>query len=157
MKRKSSKKKSSRTKSGEKEVSHDEAVFQQSLRLLRNILEFTITSTVEDLHAVTGRYTPATPWVHVQDVEVPSPFCEQAASLVQKQLGPNLDKVGPTWWQWRKPGSPVRAQWIEMKVDYEERMAKRDLGKKVMFYIHGGAYYLGGIGHDVQIQRHARK
>ncbi|KAF4636079.1 hypothetical protein G7Y89_g2004 [Cudoniella acicularis] len=26
-----------------------------------------------------------------------------------------------------------------------------------MFYIHGGAYYLGGIGHGLQIQRHARK
>lgn len=136
----------------------DEVVYQESLALMRKLLEFTSTSTVEDLHAVTSAHTPAPPTVHVSDVEVAEAFCGRAAELVQAQLGPNLDKVGRTWWQWRKPGSEtVHAQWVEMKVDYEERMARQDLGKKVIFYIHGGAYYLGGAGHDVQIQRHARK
>ena len=55
------------------------------------------------------------------------------------------------------PRSFVRAEWIEMKGDYLERKANNDPGKKVMFYIHGGAYYFGGVGHGPQMQRHARK
>jgi len=51
----------------------------------------------------------------------------------------------------------VRAEWVEMKSDYLERKSKNDPGKKVMFYIHGGAYIFGGLGHAPLIQRHARK
>lgn len=124
---------------------------------MRQALEFALVTTIEDLGALTAMHTPAAPWVHQIDVDIPKAFYGRAASLIQAQLGPNLDKVGRTWWQWRKLGSVVRAKWVEMKVDYEERMARRDPGTKVVFYIHGGAYYLGGVGHDVQVQRHARK
>lgn len=136
----------------------DEAVYQESLKLMRKLLEFVCASTVEDLHALTSGHAPAPSSVHVRDVDVPEVFYGRAAELVQAQLGPNLDKVGRTWWQWRKPGSEtIHAQWVEMKVDYEARTARKDPGKKVIFYVHGGAFYLGGVGHDMQVQRHARK
>lgn len=137
----------------------DEQVLYDSLRLMRKVMEFVCMSTIEDLHAITSRHAPPPPWAGalVRDVEVPSTFYGQAAELVQAQLGRNLDKVGRTWWQWRKLGSTVRAQWVEMKMDHEERVARKDPGTKVIFYVHGGAYYIGGIGHDIQIQRHARK
>ncbi|KAJ4416991.1 hypothetical protein N0V82_006440 [Gnomoniopsis sp. IMI 355080] len=136
----------------------DDSVFQESLRLMRQILKLVCVSAIEDLTATTSRHTPAPLSVRVEDVDVPTSYYDLAADLVKRQLGPNLDVVGQTWWQWRKPGSElVRAQWVEMKVDYEERVRKGDSGKKVIFYLHGGAYYLGGVGHDLQIQRHARK
>lgn len=125
---------------------------------MRQMLKLVCVSTVEDMHALTSRHTPAPPSVRVVDVDVPVQYYDRAAELVTKQLGPNIDVVGRTWWQWRKPGEEVvRAQWVEMKVDYEERVKNGDGGKKVVFYVHGGAYYLGGVGHDMQIQRHARK
>jgi hypothetical protein len=65
--------------------------------------------------------------------------------------------VGRTWWQWRGPGSLVRGEWVEMKRDYAERMQMRGESKKVMFYVHGGTYFFGGIGHGPQVQRQARK
>lgn len=136
---------------------HDEEVYQSSLNLLRNILEFVCTTTVDDLNAITTRHAPAPASVMEQDVVIPEEFYQQAAQLVQAQLGPNLDRIGKTWWQWRKPGSQHKSTWVEMKTDYEERIARKDPGKKVIFYIHGGAYYLGGIGHGLLIQRHARK
>lgn len=122
------------------------------------MLKLTCVSAVEDLHFATKMHSPAPPSVRIDNLVVPAPHLSRAAELIQKQLGPNLDCVGRAWWQWRDPKEPVvKAQWVEMKVDYEERMRKGDEGKKVMFYVHGGAYYLGGLGHDVQIQRHARK
>jgi acetyl esterase/lipase len=101
---------------------------------------------------------PATPSCIVTDVKIPKRFNGLAAQHVTANLGPaNLNRVGKTWWQWRKLGSVVRAEWVEMKNDFVERNERNDPGKKVMFYVHGGAYYLGGIGHGFQIQRHARK
>lgn len=137
--------------------SRDEIVFQESLFLLRNVLTFCCRTTVEDLNALTDIVTPPPPWVRTEEVDIPSVFINRAAELVQAQLGPNLDKVGKTWWQWRRSGSTVKSHWVEMKADYEERKARGDPGNKVIFYLHGGAYYLGGIGHDLQVQRHARK
>lgn len=124
---------------------------------MRNLLDFVCHTAIEDLHPLTELHTPPPPSIYSKEVEVPNDFYNQAADLVQRQLGPNLDKVGKTWWQWRKAGSTVKAHWVEMKVDFDDRMARGDPGKKVIFYVHGGAYYMGGIGHDVQVQRHARK
>lgn len=65
---------------------------------------------------------------------------------------------GPTWWEWRKPQSPLKAEWIEMRADYHERKKGKELGNRVMLYVHGGAYYFGSVDeHRYQMQRHARK
>lgn len=88
---------------------------------------------------------------------------------IQEALGDtNLNLIGRTWWQWRRPGSVVKTEWVEMRADYLERTSRQvekeegrgengGGGKKVMFYIHGGGYHLGGVGHGPQCQRHARK
>lgn len=144
--------------SGGNETPSDEAVYAESVRLMRQMMKVVCLSTVEDLHAATERHSPAPPSVRVVNVDVPVLYYDKAAELVQKQLGPNLDRVGRTWWQWREPKNEiVKAQGVEMMVDYVERVRRGDEGKKVMFYVHGGAYYLGGMGHDMQVQRHARK
>lgn len=45
-----------------------------------------------------------------------------------------------------------------MKADYHERKKSGDPGKRVMLYVHGGAYYFGSVDeHRYQMQRHARK
>lgn len=83
---------------------------------------------------------------------------EEAANLLQEELGPaGIRKVGGIkWWQWRK--SPLKAEWIEMKVDYNERKRKADPGNRVMLYVHGGGYFFGSVDeHRYQMQRHARK
>lgn len=53
---------------------------------------------------------------------------------------------------------PLRAEWIEMKSDANERKKNKDEGRRVMMYIHGGAYFFGSVDeHRYQMQRHARK
>ena len=61
----------------------------------------------------------------VVDVSIPASNLDKAAELIQRQLGPSgIAKVGgKNWWQWRyEPGPPLlRAEWIEMRDDYEAR------------------------------------
>lgn len=65
---------------------------------------------------------------------------------------------GCKWWKWRKPQSPLKAEWIEMRADYHERKKNGGATKRVMLYVHGGAYFFGSVDeHRYQMQRHARK
>jgi acetyl esterase/lipase len=53
----------------------------------------------------------------------------------------------------------LKAEWIEMRKDTEERKKSVNTkGQRVMLYIHGGAYFFGSVDeHRYQMQRHARK
>ena len=134
--------------------------YHEGLKLVRQFLDYASRHTVEDLQAFTAQWVPAPTWVHTSNLEIPAPYLERAAKLLQTQLGPKgIEQVGgSTWWQWRRPDAPLKAEWIEMKKDYNER--KRTGGKceRVILYVHGGAYYFGSVDeHRYQIQRHARK
>jgi acetyl esterase/lipase len=98
--------------------------------------------------------------VKVDEVTILEEQLEHSANLLRDQLGEDgLKKVGGRkWWQWRKPGSAMKAEWIEMRADYNERKKNGDPGKRVMLYVHGGAYFFGSVDeHRYQMQRHARK
>ena len=98
--------------------------------------------------------------MRINDAEVAPKFLERAARLVQDQLGERgLDQIGgKTWWQWRRPEQPLRAEWIEMKKEYHERKRTGEKCERVILYVHGGAYYFGSVDeHRYQMQRHARK
>lgn len=92
---------------------------------------------------------------------MPTDHLDHSARLLEAQLGPDgIRKVGGSkWWQWRKPNaSTLPAEWIEMRSDYHERKEAGDSGKRVMLYVHGGAYFFGSVDmHRYQLQRHARK
>lgn len=103
---------------------------------------------------------PHPQWVKVDTVTVSQQHLDQAAQLLYQQLGEDgIQQVGGReWWQWRKPKSAMSAEWIEMKADASARKRDDDAGKRVMMYIHGGAYYFGSVDeHRYQMQRHARK
>lgn len=134
--------------------------YHEGLRLIREFLDYSAKHTVDDLQAFTAQWVPAPTWVRIQDVEISAQYLERSARLIQEQLGPSgIGLVGgKTWWQWRRPDTPCKAEWVEMKKDYNER--KRSGGKcdKAILYVHGGAYYFGSVDeHRYQIQRHARK
>jgi acetyl esterase/lipase len=96
----------------------------------------------------------------VDEVNISQEFVTKAAEVIQGQLGHHgIQKVGgKTWWQWRRPGSELNAEWIEMRADYHQRERTGDPGKRVMLYVHGGAYFFGSVDeHRYQMQRHARK
>jgi acetyl esterase/lipase len=98
--------------------------------------------------------------VKVDEVKIAPEYTTKAADAIQEQLGHHgVEKVGgKTWWQWRRPGSELKAEWIEMKSDQHERKRTNDPGKRVMLYVHGGAYFFGSVDeHRYQMQRHARK
>jgi acetyl esterase/lipase len=98
--------------------------------------------------------------VKVDEIPIPIEQIAQGATYIQEQLGPHgVEKIGgKTWWQWRRPGSELKAEWIEMREDYNERRSKGGEGKRVMLYVHGGAYFFGSTDeHRYQMQRHARK
>jgi len=91
---------------------------------------------------------------------LPQDCISKAADAIISQLGRHgVDKIGgQTWWQWRREGSTLRAEWIEMKRDYTKRKSSGEKGRRVMLYVHGGAYFFGSVDeHRYQLQRHARK
>lgn len=123
-------------------------------------MAFASQHTVEDLQAFTSQWVPHPQWVKVTDVEIPDETLLESAKVVEEQLGPEgISKVGGrNWWQWRRPDSAIKAEWIEMRSDYNERMKSDDPGKRIMLYVHGGGYYFGSVDeHRYQMQRHARK
>jgi acetyl esterase/lipase len=96
----------------------------------------------------------------VEEVTIPEADISKSATAIQEQLGHHgVEKVGgKTWWQWRRPGSELKAEWIEMRADYQERKRTKNPGTRVMLYVHGGAYFFGSVDeHRYQMQRHARK
>ncbi|KAH6843046.1 Alpha/Beta hydrolase protein [Chaetomium sp. MPI-CAGE-AT-0009] len=134
--------------------------YDQGLHLIRSFLTHASRHTVEELQAFTSQWVPHPQWVRVDHVEIPETDLLRAADLLAEQLGPEgIRQVGgKEWWQWRKPKSPLKAEWIEMKADYYERKKSPEGGNRVMLYVHGGGYYFGSVDeHRYQIQRHARK
>lgn len=96
----------------------------------------------------------------VDEVSIPSEYITESARLLASQLGQDgVNQVGGTkWWQWRREGGILKAEWIEMRSNYDKRKRTGDKGKKVMLYVHGGAYFFGSVDeHRYQLQRHARK
>lgn len=96
----------------------------------------------------------------MKDITIEEEHVTKAAALLQEQLGEDgIRRVGGrNWWQWRKPNTCVGAEWIEMKSDAQERKLNGGKTKRVMLYIHGGAYFFGSVDeHRYQMQRHARK
>ena len=134
--------------------------YHEGLRLIRRFLDYSSQHTVEDLQSFTAQWVPVPTWVHTVNSEVAPQFLDRAAHLIQKELGVRgLEKIGgKTWWQWRRPESPLKAEWIEMKKDFNERKRAGTKVDRVILYVHGGAYYFGSVDeHRYQIQRHARK
>lgn len=99
-------------------------------------------------------------WIKLDQVAIPEAQVAASAEAIQAQLGPRgVERVGgKTWWQWRRPGSQMSAEWIEMRAGFQERQRENDPGKRVMLYVHGGGYFFGSVDtHRYQLQRHARK
>ncbi|TGJ88532.1 hypothetical protein E0Z10_g230 [Xylaria hypoxylon] len=135
--------------------------YDEGLHLIKSFLYFASQHTVEELQAFTSQWVPHPQWVKVKEVEILEETLLESANYLQEQLGPDgIRKVGGNnWWQWRRPESPLKAEWIEMRSDYNERIKSGDdFSKRVMLYVHGGGYFFGSVDeHRYQMQRHARK
>ena len=134
--------------------------YDEGLNLIRRFLLYASHHTVEDIQRFTSQWVPHPTWVKVDEVKIAQEYITKSAEAIQEQLGHHgIEKVGgKTWWQWRRPGSELKAEWIEMKADYQQRKRSNDSGKRVMLYVHGGAYFFGSVDeHRYQMQRHARK
>ncbi|KAL8790950.1 MAG: hypothetical protein Q9213_000375 [Squamulea squamosa] len=134
--------------------------YHEGLRLIRRFLLHASYHTVEDIQGFTSQWVPNPPWVRVDEVTIPQNSIADAADAIIAQLGhKGIDKVGGSkWWQWRREGSTLKAEWIEMKADYDKWKQTKHACKRIMLYVHGGAYYFGSVDeHRYQIQRHARK
>lgn len=136
--------------------------YDEGLHLVKAFLVYASHHTVEEFQAFTSQWIPAPSWIRLELVTVSDEHLAQAAAVLETQLGPEGLRLvgGKKWWKWRKPKSPLQAEWIEMKSNIAERK-KNDKGKparRVMFYVHGGAYFMGSVDeHRYQMQRHARK
>ncbi|KAJ9661578.1 hypothetical protein H2201_006434 [Coniosporium apollinis] len=135
--------------------------YHQGLQLVRSFLGYASLHTVDDLQAFTSQWVPVPRWVHVEEVSISKDILARSAELLQAQLGPiGIEQVGgKQWWQWRRDNGPLKAEWIEMRKDYNERMSAGDTqGQRIILYVHGGAYFFGSVDeHRYQMQRHARK
>ena len=96
----------------------------------------------------------------MDSITIPAAEITKAADVLIEQLGhKGINQIGGSkWWQWRRKGAELKAEWIEMRSDYNARKKNNDRGRRVMLYVHGGGYFFGSV--DVQryqMQRHARK
>ena len=99
-------------------------------------------------------------WVRTEAVTISDEDSDGAANALIAQLGPqDVERIGgKKWWQWRRDGSKLNAEWIEMRHEYNRRKKAGDKCTRVMLYVHGGAYFFGSVDeHRYQLQRHARK
>ncbi|GIK05532.1 hypothetical protein Aspvir_009645 [Aspergillus viridinutans] len=138
-------------------ISYDEAI-----HVIRQFLNYAAKHTVEDIQAFTAQRVPAPHWVKTTKVLIPEQYLSSAATALINQLGPKGIALvgGEKWWQWRGPSEDLKGEWIEMKSDYQERNRSNNhpSGKRIMLYLHGGAYFFGSVEtHRYQLQRHARK
>ncbi|KAG4032902.1 hypothetical protein MFRU_006g03600 [Monilinia fructicola] len=135
--------------------------YDEGLNLIRKFLVYASHHTVEDIQSFTSQWVPHPPYVKVDEENIPEKYLKEAATYLVDQLGMygGTERVGgEKWWQWRRPGSDLKAEWIETKADYQERTQKGGESKRVMLYVHGGAYFFGSTDeHRYQMQRHARK
>ncbi|KAF2123514.1 alpha/beta-hydrolase [Dothidotthia symphoricarpi CBS 119687] len=135
--------------------------YHEGLELIRRFLHYASCHTVDELQAFTSQWVPVPHWVHVREVEMGSGLLQRSAEHISAQLGPGgIAAVGgSTWWQWRRENTTLKAEWIEMRKDYDaRRQLNIDKGQRIMLYVHGGAYYFGSVDeHRYQMQRHARK
>lgn len=135
--------------------------YHEGLELIRRFLHYASFHTVEELQAFTSQWVPVPTWVHVEQVEIPQGQLSRSAEYIRAQLGPAGIKAvgGRTWWEWRREGTSLKAEWIEMRKDMEQRKRSQNTrGQRVMLYVHGGAYFFGSVDeHRYQMQRHARK
>ena len=128
--------------------------------MVRSFLDFASQHTVEELQAFTSQWVPHPQWIKVEDVAIPEEHIKRSAKLIEENLGVDgVREVGGTeWWQWRKPKSILEGQWIEMRSHANARKLLNEPCRRVMLYIHGGAYFFGSVDeHRYQMQRHARK
>lgn len=134
--------------------------YHEGLKLIRQFLLYASHHTVEELQAFTAQWVPHPRWVKVDRVPIPEEYQIKAADALIAQLGEKgVRKVGgKLWWQWRRKDHELEAEWIEMRNDYNARKRKENDGRRVMLYVHGGAYFFGSTDeHRYQMQRHARK
>ncbi|KAB8214730.1 hypothetical protein BDV33DRAFT_228082 [Aspergillus novoparasiticus] len=140
--------------------------YDEGVRIFREFLAYAAKHSVEDLQSFTSQKVPSPHWVRTETVTIPTQYLSSAATALIDQLGPKgLSQVGgKEWWQWRGPVDELQGEWVEMRNDYNERTRARKIHgihpsqKRIMFYIHGGAYYFGSLEtHRYQMQRHARK
>ncbi|MCJ1377508.1 hypothetical protein MMC17_000603 [Xylographa soralifera] len=134
--------------------------YDEGLNLIRSFLHYASFHTVEEIQAFTSQWVPTPTWVKVDEVTISNQSIINAANALIAQLGHRgIDKIGgKAWWQWRRDGTNLKAEWIEMRGDHQRRKESGDSGKRVMLYVHGGAYFFGSVDeHRYQMQRHARK
>lgn len=135
--------------------------YHEGLELIRRFLHYASFHTVEELQAFTAQWVPVPHWVHVKEVEITTGQLQRSAAFITAQLGPEgrVAVGGHTWWQWRREGTTLKAEWIEMRKDQDARKQLNILkGDRIMLYVHGGAYFFGSVDeHRYQMQRHARK
>ncbi|TWU77676.1 hypothetical protein ED733_008227 [Metarhizium rileyi] len=134
--------------------------YDEGLHLIRSFIDFASHHTVEELQAFTSQWVPSPQWVKVDVISISDEFLSRSAELIQDQLGPGgiVQVGGKQWWQWRKSKTMLEGEWIEMRSHYNARKATDDDGRRVILYVHGGAYYFGSVDeHRYQMQRHARK
>ncbi|TVY37135.1 AB hydrolase superfamily protein [Lachnellula subtilissima] len=117
--------------------------YDEGLNLIRRFLLYASHHTVEDVQRFTSQWVPHPTWVKVDEVKIEQEYITKAAEAIQEQLGHHgIEKLAG-----RLGGT-----------DYQERKRMSDPGKRVMLYVHGGAYFFGSVDeHRYQMQRHARK
>ncbi|RMD43404.1 hypothetical protein DV735_g1723, partial [Chaetothyriales sp. CBS 134920] len=134
--------------------------YDEGLHLVRSFLNYASHKTIDDLQSFTANIVPHGPWVHTENVSIPPNFLTSSAEAIIANLGEDgIGQVGGRkWWQWRRNASPLKAEWIEMRADHQERRRTNAKSDRVMLYVHGGAYFFGSVDeHRYQMQRHARK
>ncbi|EJD01135.1 lipase/esterase [Fomitiporia mediterranea MF3/22] len=166
------------------EEATDDVLYDEAFNIVKSFIELGTHNTVESLQAFTNTHIVSPPWAAVSPVLIPFKTCNKAADMLVEWFF-DLDELrrivgGEKWWQVRGLDG-VEGEWVTEKrflndTNTMERVKKKEeeLGRslnddevdimrmdcleRVMFYIHGGAFFWGSINtHRYQILKYARK
>lgn len=93
--------------------------------------------TVEDLQGLTSQPLAVPAGSRKEDVYISDKFLEEAAKVIEADLGEEGIKLvgGTNWWRWRE--EKLHAEWIETSKHYDLRK-KGVIEETALLYIHGG-------------------
>ena len=132
--------------------------YDAGIALITKILLYAGQNKIEELQSLTsGNVSPHRSY-QVQYTVIGDKCIDAAADILVEYLGNDMIQMigGANWWRFRV--KELQAEWVQTKERFKREKVGAIKNQRVLFYLHGGAYFFNSVDAErYQIQRHAKK